>query len=541
MQSKPTKVKIGHEAVAALLAGMNAIYDPVSRTLGPEGRNALMYRTLNRGPRITNDGVTIADVIEPEDEFENLAAGAFKEAAKRTNEKAGDGTTATIVIGGKLITDIFAKLGDKNSMIRTKTAGGTSGPMAIRKEILAASEEVIAEIKKAAKKVKTIEDLERIATISVENEELGKVIAKMAWETGVDGFVDVVEGHKGEIETELIKGMRFPAKVGAKAFVNNKARYESVIEDSPVLVTNYKLDNAAQLGQVTRQFNTTKLVIFAPQFSENVLIHLVAAFKQGFHCYPIAVPALRTEQFEDLAAYTGATFINKETGKKLQNTREADLGFAARLIVKDTDAKEDAVLTGGKGDVAERLEMLKKQIVETKNELHKKDLERRIASMASAVGIIRVGGPSQAEILYLKHKIEDAVYASRGALEEGYVKGGGVCLKDIAEALPESALTAALKAPYEQIQENFGETLAIGKDVIDPAKSIRLAVEHAVSVAAHFVTVEIIIPEVRERDSYDGSKAVADAIKTFARFEALRHGLLKDSQMEEDKDYLARD
>lgn len=540
---KTTKTKVGKAAREAILRGVNAIYEPVRLTLGPEGGNALLYRTFGRGPRVTNDGVTIAEVIEPEDEFEHLAATAFKEAAKRTNERAGDGTTTTIVIGGKLMNDIFASLNASDS-IRSKTAGGKSGAMRIRRELLAAAELVKQEIEKVAVKIKDVKDLIKIATVSVEDEGLGKTIAEMVYKIGSYGYVDVVEGFKGEIETEVIEGMRFAAKVPAKAFVNNPARYEMVAENCPVVVTNFKLDNAAQVHSFTQHLSTQKLVIVAEGFSDAVLVALAQAVKQGFFVFPVAAPALRTEQWHDLAAYMGATCIDKNEGRKLEQIREQHLGFVDKLVVKDTEAREDAVALGGKGAktdvVAERVKVLQKQIEETRVDSHKKLLERRIASMASSVGVIRVGAPSQAEGLYKKLKIEDAVYACKAALEEGYVHGGGLCLKEIAESLPQSVLTDALKAPYDQIQANAEEELKIGKDIVDPAKSVRLAVENAVSVAAHLVTAKIIIPETRERQPAEGYTDIARAIMQFNRYWAKREGMQQEGEDEGNKEMLKK-
>ena len=548
---KSTLVKRGEDARKAILRGVNYVYDSVKLTLGPEGGNALMPRTYNRGPRITNDGITIAELHEPKDEFENLAANAFKESAKRTNEKAGDGTTTTIVIAGKLINDVFNLI---SSPIPT-VGGEKIGVMKLKKEIIEAAETVIEKIAEKSTKIESLEDLEKIATVSVEDHELGKIIAGIVWETGLDGFIDVVEGYKGTIETEIIKGMRFPAKVPAKAFVNNPARFEMIGTDVPVIVTNFSLDNAPQVVSFLSKLNEPKIAIFAPSFSESVLISLIASRKQsGFTSFPVAVPSLRTEQFDDLATYTGAAFINKDKGMKLDRIQASDLGWLEKIVVKDVDAKEDAVVTGGKGTkevevkvgkdimiqeapVAQRIKTLQGQLEETREAIHKKLLERRIASMASAIGVIRVGAPSQAEALYKKLKIEDATYACKAALQEGYVKGGGLCLKEIAEELPETILTAALKAPYEQIQANAEGTLDISEDIIDPAKSTRLAVEHAVSVTAHLATVKIIVAEVRDESPAEGYRAIAQALMMYNRIWNKKEGIMKENELEVERDW----
>lgn len=563
---KATPIKLNQDARKAILKGVNRVYDAVKLTLGPEGGNAMLYRTYNRGPRITNDGVTIAKVIEPKDEFERLASTAFREAAEKTNSKAGDGTTTTVVIAGKLINDIFGKASQGASQIGG--AGSGFGVMKIRKQLLDEAKIVVDKVKEKAQKTDTLEKLEHIGVISVENEAIGKTVAKMAWEVGVDGFIDVVEGYKGEIETEVMQGMRIPAKVPAKAFVTNPQRFEMMGEDLDVLVTNYKLDNVNQTAQAINGLlkNHPKLAIFAPEFGNDVLMDLFNAMyaiqngvkvkKSGLDIYPVAVPSLRTEQFEDLAIYTGATFINKDVGKKLLNITESDLGFAGKIVIKDSEAKEDGTVIKGGGAheemvkvgnkdlptvsaVSQRIAMLKEQIAETKVEIHKKMLERRIASMGSAVGIIRVGSSSDADAGYLKLKIEDAVYACKAALEEGHVRGGGLCLKEIAEGMPEdSLLVPALKAPYEQIQENADGKFEIGDDILDPAKVVRLAVEHAVSVAAQLITTKIMVPEEDPRRAEHGSELIAKAILAYVKIIAREKGLYRENQDEMDIDNL---
>ncbi len=571
---KNTKTLTGNAAREKILKGVNAVYQVIKLTLGPENGSALMYRTYARGPRIVDDGNTIAQIIEPKDEFERLAAQAFKETSSQVNAQVGDGTTTTAVIAGKLINDIFSKMSD------TALSYASASKLSVQKiknEFLVLSKQIQEKIKEKSKKVETIEDLEKIASVSLGNSEIGKVVAKIVWEVGADGFIDVVDGYKGELETEVIKGARFPAKPGAKAFINNPKRFEMVIEDCPVFLTNYKLDNDNQIRAVFQKLlqKNSKLVIIAPDFSEQILISMVQTTKQGVFMFPVKVPSLRTEQFEDLAIYFGANFINKDTGKKLENAEESDLGFVVKLVVKETENREDAIALGGRGayedkmrvadreyrvssPVAERIKILKEQINEERIESHKKLLERRIASLASAVGVIRVGASTTAESLPLKLKIEDAQYASKAALEEGYVKGGGLCLKEIAEELDKpdevyegkdgvrlekishskELLIKALKAPYEQIQENNEEPLEIGEDIIDPTKVVRLAVEYAISVAANLITCKIIIPETEEESPADGYNKIANAIMTYTKFWARREGLIKENQTEQEKDLM---
>lgn len=549
---RATHTLLDEKARKAVRDGVNAIYEPVRRTFGPQGKNALLYRTWGRGPRITNDGYTVAECQEPKDIFIRLAAQVFKESCKRTNEKVGDGTTGTAIIGGKLFNEAYSLLSENSSSLTAKDTSKI-GVMTLRKNILESAERVKQAIKDSAKKVESLEDLEKIAIISVEDPELGKVIAKMAFEVGVDGFIDTVEGYKGGVETEIIRGMRFPAKVAAKAFVNNPNRYEMIAEDCSVFITNHAFDNIADI-KFLKKLNgdgISKIIIIAPSFSENVLINMLNASKGNYLIFPVKVPSLRTEQFEDIATYSGATFFDKTKGKNLSHVQVGDLGFLEKLIVKETESKEDAVATGGRGTqnqlqaekisnaVADRIEVLKGQLVETKQEQYKILLQRRIASMASAVGVIRVGDSTQASALYRKLKIEDGVYACKAALRGGYVKGGGLCLKEIADTLPDDdILKSTLIEPYNQIQASVDGGIVIGPDIIDPAEAIYYAVEHAVGVVAHLITVDMITPEAEDMVTGEGDVLIARALGEVSIALKRHFGQLKENEEEMARDSL---
>lgn len=554
---KNTETLIGLEARKKILKGVNKVNDAVKLTLGPEGRNAILPRTYNRGPRITNDGITVAELAKQlSDPHERLVAEAFVEGSKRTNEIAGDGTTSTSVIGASLINQILNEISSQD--IPTAQLHGVKssrkGVRAIRQDMINAKDIVIKEIKERAKPIKTLADLEKIAVVSIgkEDEETAKIVAKMVWETArdstgsfVNNHIDVTEGYKQEIETETIRGMRFPSKVAHRSFVNKIERFEMVAEDVPVFVTNFKLDNPFEVVDLLNRLKTPKIAIFAPDFSPMVLRSLIETTKNGLFCFPVKCPSLRTEQLEDLAIYTGATVLDKDTGAKLSNATEKDLGFASRIIVKDTEVREDAILLGGKGEkvkradgnsITDRCEKLKGQIKEARNDLTRMQLEKRIANLSSAVGVIRVGATSSAEGLFLKLKIEDGVFACKAALEEGYVEGGGLCLKKIADKLDKNILTDALKAPYEQIQKNASGMLEVGKDIIDPAKVVRLEIEHGVSVASMIITTDILIPESREKSPAEGYESIARAIAKWAYYDAKHKGLLKESADEANAD-----
>lgn len=563
MSIRPTLTIEDKKAREAIYRGVNAIYRPVRKSLGPHAKKALIYRTYGRGARIVDDGHFIAEAQEPKDPFVRQVAGTFKEACKRTNERVGDGTATTAVIGGKLYNDIHSTLIDGSSEFTAKKSGKAS-TTTLRGHILASAKIVKDAIKAVAKKVSSLEELERIATISLGNvidgERIGKIVAKMAWEVGVDGFIDTVEGYKGEIETEVIKGMRFPAKVAGKAFVNNPARYEMLAQDCHVIVTNWSLDNAADHAPAFQKLNekTTKIVIIAPSFSDNALVNMIGAIKQGYHLFPVKAPSLRTEQFEDIATYFGSTFIDKNKGRSFKSVQFHDLGFVEKLVVKDTEAREDATAIGGGGTksailsddrkedntittnpVKERIEMLKAQLVETKEENFKKLIERRIAAMGSAVGVIRVGDSTQAASLDMRLKIEDAVYACKAALRGGYVKGGGLCLKEIAETLPETdILRSALLAPYNEIQASVDGGLVIGDDVIDPMEAEFYAVEHATQIVGNLITVDTITVEVDEMQLGEGHMAMAKMMGEVV-ISIKRHlGQLTENEEEMERDRL---
>jgi chaperonin GroEL len=553
---RPTDVLVGAKARKAILRGVERVAEAIRPTLGPAGQSAILPRSFNRGPRHADDGYFVAENVIPKDPHERQAAESFKEGIKKTNELGGDGTTSTGVISAVLIKDGFGLMPTTDTPLADGIKNSKKTVRQIRQEMNEAKDLVLPEIKAMAKPVKTLADLEKIAIVSIgkEDEIVAKQVAQFVWEVArdsngnyIDNHIDVVEGYKGTIETEVIRGCRFPAKVGHRAFVSNPARFEMVIDDTKVLITNMKLDNPFTIVALMNKLRVTKCAVFAPDFSSAVIQTLTENFKGGIHWYPIKCPALRTEQLEDLAVYTASTVIDKDSGQKLENITEQDLGFAGKIIVKDTENREDAVLIGGKGEklksstgtpISDRCEILKKQIKESRNELTTISLQKRIANLSSAVGVIRVGATTTKAAGYLKLKIDDGVYSCKSALEEGYVPGGGLCLKKIAEKLPQSILTNALLAPYDQIQKNAGGDLVVGKDIIDPAKVVRLEVVHAVDIAATMVTTGMSIIEVQEKGPGEGYEDIAKAINTFARYWAIKEGILKKNEdmNEEDRD-----
>lgn len=560
---KTTSPLTGSAAQAKVLEGVTAVFNVISPTLGPAGKAVLVNRTYNRGPRVADDGYLAAENVLLRDPHARLAAETYKEGIKKTNLMAGDGTTGTGVLS-------YHAYKTAHKLLPQESIGGVPLLLApgkkpeklekksvrqIRKEMHDAKDLVLAEIKKSAKPIKSLADLEKVALVSLgkEDEVIAKTVAKMVWEVArdqagnyIDNHIDVTDGYKGEVETEITQGMRIPAKVSANAFINRLDRHEMVAEDTPVFITNHKLDSVMLTKVLIESLMTAKLAIFAPDFSSDVLKYMVALCQNnGFTLFPIKSPSLRTVQLEDLAIYTGAKVLDKEQAAKLENATPDMLGFADKIIVKSVENREDAVVLGGRGEktkrgasnlIAERIKVLKGQLKETRTDLERGTLEKRIANLSSSTGVIRVASSTEGDALFLKLKIEDAVYACKGALEEGYVKGGGLALKEIAEKLPENILTEALKSPYNQIQKNAGGDLEISKDVIDPAKVVRMIVEHAVTVAASLITIHAIVPETPEKTEAQGLEMVAKALSKIAYYEAKHKGQLKESEDEAEQD-----
>ena len=527
-----TLVAQGLKALEYIKKAVDLAHSSVKPTFGPNASTTLMYRTFNRGPRFVDDGFWTLESIVPKNPYIKLAYEAFKEATMQTNRKVGDGTSQTTILAATLFNDLYAKL-----YAGTQGYSGTTKKIDYRTEIKVRAHEIKELIKQAARKVETKEELEKISSISLgEDSELSKTIAGMAWEVGVDGFIDVVEGYKGEVETELIKGARFPAKVSGKAFVNKPERYEMVVEDCPVFITNYKLDNDTLLRYVLQEKfkGVTKLILIAPDFSNDILVNMVLARQNGTFLWPVKAPSLRTEQMDDLAIFCGAKLVNKDAGDTLQNTSIEVLGHVEKLILKDVETKEDAVVIGGKGEkegaVKDRIATLRGQLTETKEYQFKGLMERRIASMASAGGVIRVGAASEAESLPLKLKVEDDVFACRAALRGGHVKGGGLCLKEIADTLPDDhILKHTLQAPYAQIQENTGG-IEIADDVLDPAEAVYYAVEHATSVVASLITVKTLVAEEPEYGTGEGEMKIANAIHMSTLAQMKKDGIINENE-----------
>lgn len=507
---EPSKlVFIGNDALAKIQKGIRLVADVVETTIGPRGQNALLSRDW-RIPDITNDGVTIARSIIVDDEAENIAIQAFVDVAKRTNEEAGDGTTTSIILARAILEKGWEALekGDGGQMMSS-----TSNPMQLKKEIKEGQEHVLAELKKVTTKADKLDRLKLVATASMEDEEIGGVIANIVHKIGVDGFIGVEEGFQHLIETEIVEGMKFHGTYSAPYMMTND-RKEAVFEKADILVTNFNFDNPLVLKKITENVakNGKKaLIVFGKKFSKGILIEMAKAKKAGFHFLAVKTPSLLTEEYEDIAVFTKAKFFNEDNGDRVDKSIPSDLGYADRVAINS----EDTFIMGGRGtkkEIVERIKTLREYKGTEEIDSQKKRVDMRIASMTSGIGIIKVGARSDAERLYLKRKVEDAQYATKAALAEGTVKGGGLALKEIGDKMGESILSEALKAPYEQIQHNAGGKLEIPDTVIDPVKVTRTALQNACSIATMLLTTKSIVVEERERKEYDGLKRIADNI-----------------------------
>lgn len=507
----------GSEARKKLLEGARIAGDYVGRTLGPAGRNGILYSAYH-APKITNDGVTMLRSMVLDDEIEDLGCQTIVEASMKTNSRAGDGTTTTAVIASRLVSDC-AKIIEKEDGDRLEDFEGATGGadvVGMAKDILDARDKVIARLRELAQPVKK-GDIRRIVSTS-----LGKVypqhvdmVTEFVEKTGVDGYVSVEDnfGTKFAIDTELHLGMRFmgsyasPAMtvekiVGEQIFYNKKK--EAVMEEAHVLVTNYRLDTLVQIAKLAKEIREAgkrKIILVASGYEQGFIMRLAKSVvtsltgeSDSIRILAIKAPSLTTDQFHDVAAYVGTKFIDKNMNMDLGQVGLFDLGMVKKVVVDEDHTSMD----GGAGDVKSRIDFIKSEIENEKDPSFKEQAKRRLGSLQSGFGIIRVGAPTEPERDYIKLKIEDAVNAAKAALEEGIIRGGGLPLKEIAdEFFKDSIVYGALCAPYERIKSNAGGALKVPPGVMDPAKVACMAVENAFSVASQLITAEVAITQRR--------------------------------------------
>lgn len=522
------------EARRSLKNGMDTLAEAVATTLGPKGRNVAIDRKFG-SPTITHDGVTVAKELELEDPFENMGAQLLKEAATKTNDIAGDGTTTSTVLAHSMVSEGL------------KTLAAGANPMLLKRGIEVASKTVSEEIKKLAIEINTKEDIANVASISAQDRTIGDLIAEVMDKVGKDGVITVEESKGLEFEQEYVEGMQFDRGYISAYFVTDTEHMESVISEPYLLIHDKKISAAADIVPILEklvQIGKRELVIIAEDIDGEALATLVLNKLRGMlNVLAVKAPGFgdrRKAMLEDIAILTGATVISEETGRKLESVTIADLGRAEKIVAD----KDNTTIIGGKGDekaIKGRIDQIRVEIEKTTSDYDREKLQERLAKLSGGVAIIRVGAATETELKEKKHRVEDALSATRAAVEEGIVPGGGVALINSMNVLgsikmeDEDAQTGvnivrkSLEIPMRKIAENAGKDGAVivenvrqaqkrednknvGYDVlrdeyvdmvkggvIDPAKVTRGALENAASIAAMILTTEALITDIPEK------------------------------------------
>lgn len=514
------KITFGKASTETLLKGINLVYDAVAPTMGAAGKNVIYRSFFSRNPMVTNDGVSIAMMIDPEDEGEAMGADLMKQAARRTNDDAGDGTSTAIVLSKAII----------EKGIEMVEAG--ANPMVLKKEISDAVKKVVAELKKRAKPIKTDEELFNIANLSMENPEVAKIIAESVKKVGVNGTVVVEESNGISIEKEEIEGIKFDKGYVSMYMATDPQTMNAVLEDVHVLVTdksfNLNNDLFPLLEELHRQ-KVNKLFIIAENIQGELLGSIIANRAQNvFYCVGVSKPN-DPDVLEDIAILTGAENLTSEKlSGGLVPMHFNSLGKARKIIVSE----KSTLIIGGHGNkekIEDRIKAIKTQIKETESQYKKEALRERLAKLVGGLVILKVGAPTEADMRYTKLKVDDAVAATKAAMEEGVVMGGGKTLYEISLAktttLGEEIVAYACQQPIRQIIKNAGfdpdaeiavlsdgdawNALTgkmthdpIGDGIIDPAKVERIALENAASLGGVILTSHAHIAEIpKKQDS----------------------------------------
>jgi chaperonin GroEL len=523
------ELKYDAEARTALQAGVDAVANAVKVTLGPKGRYVVLDKKFG-APTITNDGVTIAREIEIEDVFENQGAQLVREVATSTNDVAGDGTTTATLLAQTIV-----RHGLKN------VAAGAN-PLALRRGIESAVDQVVEELRsKQSKEIEGKEQIARVAAISAADEEIGNVIADAIEKVGKDGVVNVEEGQTFGMELEFTEGMQFDKGYISPYMITDQERMEAVLEEPYILIANQKIGSVRDMLPVLEQVMQSgkPLVIIAEDVEGESLATLVVNKLRGtFTGVSVKAPGFgdrRKRMLEDIAVLSGGEVITEEMGLKLENTQLSQLGKARRVVVsKDTTTIIDGA--GEKSEIEGRINQIRQEIENTDSDFDREKLQERLAKLAGGVAVVKVGAATETEMKEKKHRVEDALQATRAALEEGIVPGGGVALLNAQGAIDSKALDAdeatgaeiirrSLEAPLRQIAENsglegsvvvekvrglkpgeglnadngdYGDLVAAG--VIDPTMVTRSALQNAASIAKNILTTEAIVAEPPEKE-----------------------------------------
>lgn len=522
------QLKFGEEARRALETGINSLADAVKVTLGPKGRNVVLYKKYGL-PLITNDGVTIAKDIELEDPFENTGVQIVKEVATKTNDGAGDGTTTATVLAQAII------------MEGLKNLAAGANPMIVKKGIEKAVDVVVEFIKEVSREINGEEDIAKVASISANNAVVGKLIADAMAKVTSDGVITVEEAKTMDTSLEVVKGMQFDRGYLSSYMVTDNQKMEAVLDDPYILITDKKISNIQDILPLLEQIvqQGKKLLIIAEDVEGEALATLVVNKLRGtFTCVAVKAPGFgdrRKEMLRDIAILTGGEVITEELGFDLKETKIEQLGTARQVIVK----KENTIIVDGAGDkkeVQDRIAIIRKQSEETTSEFDKEKLQERLAKLSGGVAVIKVGAATETEMKEKKLRIEDALAATKAAVEEGIVSGGGTLyinaiprvekLLDSTTGDEKTGVQIVLKAleePLNQIAKNSGlegsvivdkvknSEQGVGFDalnekyvnmieagIVDPSKVTRLALQNAASVAAMVLTTESIVADIPE-------------------------------------------
>jgi chaperonin GroEL len=523
------ELKYEAEARKALEEGVDAVANAVKVTLGPKGRYVVLDKKFG-APTITNDGVTIAREIEVEDVFQNQGAQLVREVATATNDVAGDGTTTATVLAQAIV-----RQGLKN------VAAGAN-PLALKRGIEKAVDDVVANIETQANEISGKEQIARVATISAGDDEIGDVIADAIDKVGKDGVVNVEEGQTFGMDLEFTEGMQFDKGYISPYMVTDQDRMEATLEDPYILIANSKIGSVRDLLPVLEQViqsGKPLLIISEDVEGESLATLVVNKLRGTFTGVAVKAPGFgdrRKRMLEDIAILTGGEVITEEMGLKLENTQVSQLGRARRVVV----AKDTTTIVDGAGDsdaIKGRINQIKNEIENTDSDFDREKLQERLAKLSGGVAVVKVGAATETEMKEKKHRVEDALQATRAALEEGIVPGGGVALLASQDAIAVDAIDdadertganivhRALEEPLRQIAENSGlEGSVVVNDVrkakkgqglnaatgeiedlvaagvIDPAMVTRSALQNAASIAKNILTTEAIVAEVPEKD-----------------------------------------
>lgn len=539
----PKQIQYKEQARESLKRGVDKISNAVKVTLGPKGRNVVLDRGFG-APTITKDGVTVAKEIELKDKFENIGAELIKEVASKTNDIAGDGTTTATILAQAIIAEGFSAV----------NAG--ANPIFLKRGIDKAVKHVTDILKSNSQKVKGYEKILEVASIAANDQEIGKLIADVFEEVGKDGVVTVEESQTLDLEKEIVEGMQFDRGYISAYMITNPERMEAIFDDPYILITDRKISSVHDIVGILEKLSKSgkrDLVIIADDVDGDALATLVVNKLRGnFNTLAIKAPGFgdrKREILEDVAIVTGGQVVAEEKGMKLDSTELNMLGHARRVVA----SKDDTIIVGGKGkkqDIDKRVGQIKNQIEKSTSEFDKEKLQERLGKLAGGVAVLRVGAATETELKEKKFRIEDAVSATRAALDEGIVAGGGIALFEAAKSLtyktvgvPEfgdeakgvSIIRAVLEKPLRCIAENSGRdsneviqkiiTLqtGIGFDantgeyvdmikagIIDPLKVVKISLVNAASVASMVLTTEAVVTDIPEEKKESPSSSMQD-------------------------------